>query len=95
MPAIVSEALFEIVQEQLAENRKLARQRRDNAPLRLLQGPPLEAASMCQSGSVEATTWPRGAPIMKITTVGIDLAKNIFVLPASRVSFCLTGAGMT
>jgi len=38
VPAIVSEALFEIVQEQLAENRKLARQRRDNAPLRLLQG---------------------------------------------------------
>lgn len=38
VPAIVSEALFEIVQEQLAENRKLASQRRDNAPLRLLQG---------------------------------------------------------
>ncbi|MBK3844727.1 recombinase family protein, partial [Paraburkholderia aspalathi] len=38
VPAIVSEALFDIVQEQLAENRKLARQRRDNAPLRLLQG---------------------------------------------------------
>ncbi|WP_454826746.1 zinc ribbon domain-containing protein [Paraburkholderia xenovorans] len=38
MPAIISEALFESAQEQLAENRKLARQRRDSAPLRLLQG---------------------------------------------------------
>lgn len=38
VPAIVSEALFQLVQEQLAENRKLARQRRDNATLRLLQG---------------------------------------------------------
>ena len=28
---------------------------------------------------------------MKITTVGIDLAKNVFVRPASRVSFCFTG----
>jgi hypothetical protein len=32
---------------------------------------------------------------MKITTVGIDLAKNVFVRPASRVSFCFTGASMT
>nr|WP_235658998.1 recombinase family protein [Cupriavidus metallidurans] len=38
VPAIVSEALFQTVQEQLAENRKLARQRRDSAPLHLLQG---------------------------------------------------------
>ncbi|QUN32427.1 recombinase family protein (plasmid) [Cupriavidus sp. KK10] len=38
VPAIISEALFHTVQEQLAENRKRARQRRDNAPLRLLQG---------------------------------------------------------
>ncbi|MGU7776405.1 recombinase family protein, partial [Burkholderia sp. MR1-5-21] len=38
VPAIVSEALFHAVQEQLAENRKLARQRRDNVPQRLLQG---------------------------------------------------------
>ncbi|MEX3791422.1 zinc ribbon domain-containing protein [Paraburkholderia sp. BR14374] len=34
----MSEALFHAVQEQLAENRKLARQRRDNVPQRLLQG---------------------------------------------------------
>ena len=46
VPAIVSEALFEIVQEQLAENRKLARQRRDNAPLRLLQG--LTVCAQCR-----------------------------------------------
>jgi hypothetical protein len=32
---------------------------------------------------------------MNVTTIGIDLAKNIFVRPASRVSFCFTGAGMT
>src|SRR6267154_972609 len=38
VPAIVSEAMFHSVQEQLAENRKLARQRRQNAPLYLLQG---------------------------------------------------------
>lgn len=38
VPAIVSEALFQSAQEQLAENRKLARQRRGSAPLRLLQG---------------------------------------------------------
>jgi len=31
---------------------------------------------------------------MKITTVGIDLAKNLFVRPASRVSFCFTGEMM-
>jgi hypothetical protein len=38
VPAIVSEALFQSAQEQLAENRKLARPRRESAPLRLLQG---------------------------------------------------------
>ncbi|SIT47802.1 conserved hypothetical protein [Paraburkholderia ribeironis] len=32
---------------------------------------------------------------MKITAVGVDIAKNVFVRPASRVSFCFTGAGMT
>lgn len=32
---------------------------------------------------------------MSIVTVGIDLAKTLFVRPASRVSFCFTGAGMT
>ena len=38
VPAIISEALFQSAQEQLVENRKLARQRRESAPLRLLQG---------------------------------------------------------
>ena len=33
--------------------------------------------------------------IMEIDILGIDLAKQVFVRPASRVSFCLTGAGMT
>ncbi|MCM2476489.1 hypothetical protein HGO38_23880 [Rhizobium sp. CG5] len=27
----------------------------------------------------------------KIATIGLDLAKNVFVRPASRVSFCFTG----
>ena len=31
---------------------------------------------------------------MNITTIGIDLAKNVFVRPASRVSFCFTGEMM-
>ena len=33
---------------------------------------------MCQSGVGETTTQPMGAFTMKITTVGIDLAKNVF-----------------
>jgi hypothetical protein len=31
----------------------------------------------------------------EITMVGLDLAKNVFVRPASRVSFCFTGGLMT
>lgn len=27
---------------------------------------------------------------MKITTIGIDLAKEVFVRPESRLSFCIT-----
>jgi hypothetical protein len=26
-----------------------------------------------------------------VTIIGVDLAKNVFVRPASRVSFCFTG----
>ena len=33
---------------------------------------------MCQSGSVEATTDESEASTMKVTTVGLDLAKNVF-----------------
>jgi len=32
---------------------------------------------------------------MKITAIGFDLAKNVFVRPASRLSFCFTGGMMT
>jgi hypothetical protein len=32
---------------------------------------------------------------MKITAVGIDLAKTVFVRPESRLSVCLTGGVMT
>jgi hypothetical protein len=31
---------------------------------------------------------------MPIVTIGIDLAKNVFVRPESRVSFCFTGGGL-
>src|SRR5690606_38304536 len=40
--------------------------------------PPLVTASMCQSRGVEPPLQPREASTMKITTVGIDLAKNVF-----------------
>src|SRR5207344_3630276 len=33
---------------------------------------------MCQSGSVDQPLEPRGASAMKVTTIGIDLAKNVF-----------------
>jgi hypothetical protein len=32
--------------------------------------------------------------IMEIDILGIDLAKQVFVRPASRLSFCLTGECM-
>jgi hypothetical protein len=31
---------------------------------------------------------------MSITTYGLDLAKRVFVRPASRLSFCFTGEVM-
>jgi hypothetical protein len=31
---------------------------------------------------------------MKITTAGMDLAKNVIVRPVSRLSFCFTGGLM-
>src|SRR5215510_3569575 len=40
--------------------------------------PPPETASLCQSGSVIKPLEPEGASIMNITTIGIDLAKNVF-----------------
>src|SRR5262245_35595495 len=40
--------------------------------------PPLVTASMCQSGIADQPLEPRGASAMKITTIGIDLAKNVF-----------------
>jgi hypothetical protein len=32
---------------------------------------------------------------MNITTIGLDLAKNVFVRPVSRLSFCFTGGLMS
>src|SRR6218665_1495211 len=40
--------------------------------------PPPVTASKCQSGDVDQPLEPRGASTMKLTTVGIDLAKNVF-----------------
>jgi hypothetical protein len=37
---------------------------------------------------------PEGASTMQITTVGLDLAKNVFVRPESRLSLCVTGGVM-
>jgi hypothetical protein len=31
----------------------------------------------------------------KIMTIGLDLAKNVFVRPESRLSFCFTGCNKT
>jgi len=30
-------------------------------------------------------------PMSEIKLMGVDLAKNVFVRPASRLSFCFTG----
>src|SRR5271155_3809256 len=40
--------------------------------------PPPQTASTCQSGSVSSHLTRMGASAMNITTVGIDLAKNVF-----------------
>lgn len=32
---------------------------------------------------------------MEIATIGLDLAKNVFVRPESRLSLCFTGGVMT
>jgi hypothetical protein len=44
-------------------------------------GRPL-TASMCQSGSIEQLLEPGGASSWMITTIGIDLAKNILKVDA-------------
>ncbi|BDB29248.1 hypothetical protein CTP10_R66610 (plasmid) [Cupriavidus sp. P-10] len=31
---------------------------------------------------------------MKLTAVGVDVAKRVFVRPASRLNFCFTGERM-
>jgi hypothetical protein len=36
-----------------------------------------------------------GYEMMKRSTFGLDLAKRVFVRPASRLSFCFTGGVMT
>lgn len=30
----------------------------------------------------------------KVTCIGLDIAKNVFVRPASRLNFCFTGERM-
>ncbi|CAG9187383.1 hypothetical protein LMG23994_06828 [Cupriavidus pinatubonensis] len=31
---------------------------------------------------------------MKLTVIGMDIAKHVFVRPASRLNFCFTGERM-
>lgn len=40
--------------------------------------PPPEAVLRCQSGNVAQSLKPKEASIMKMITVGIDLAKSVF-----------------
>lgn len=47
-----------------------------------MDAPTLNTASMCQSGSVTNHWNKMGASVMQITTVGLDLAKNVFQLHA-------------
>ncbi|MBP0625459.1 hypothetical protein J8I82_37455 [Cupriavidus sp. LEh25] len=71
VPGIVTEALFQTVREQLAENRKLARQRRDSAPPRvrkLYLGS--NSACRCTSHCARASDWCFGQTMpVKATTV--------------------------
>src|SRR5678815_4337103 len=53
-----------------------------NLPQAMGWTPPPVTASKCQSGSVCNHSNRKGAPTMKITTVGIDLAKNVFQVHA-------------
>jgi hypothetical protein len=39
---------------------------------------PLISATMCQSGDVDQPLEPKGASTLRLTTVGFDLAKNVF-----------------
>ena len=43
-----------------------------------MDAPTPMTASMCQSGSVIDPLEPEGASTMQITTIGLDLAKNVF-----------------
>ena len=55
-----------------------------NLPQAMGWTPPPVTASRCQSGSVCNHLNRKGASTMKITTVGIDLAKNVFQVHARR-----------
>jgi len=41
-------------------------------------GAPPETTAQCQAGEVEQSLEPKGASTMKITTVGVELAKKMF-----------------
>lgn len=45
---------------------------------------------LSEDGRVKSNGWKDGSMTYD-TMIGIDLAKNVFVRPASRMSFCLTG----
>jgi len=43
-------------------------------------------------GKFEVSSTHSEGEVMAIVTLGIDLAKNVFVRPESRLSLCFTGA---
>ncbi|XYJ92241.1 hypothetical protein AEMCBJ_32435 (plasmid) [Cupriavidus necator] len=45
-------------------------------------------------GLVPKQTGTGGKVQLPHTTVGVDIAKNVFVRPASRLNFCFTGERM-
>jgi transposase len=47
-----------------------------------MDAPTFNGIEMCQSGDVDQPLEPRGASDMKVTTIGVDLAKNVFQIHA-------------
>ena len=50
-----------------------------------------DTASRCQTGWYEPPVKNEKESTMKIMRIGVDLAKNVYVRPESRLSFCFTG----
>ena len=54
-----------------------------------------ETGNECHDGKCEVSSTHSEGEVMAILNVGIDLAKNVFVRPESRLSLCVTGGVMT